>query len=485
MAGVSTVNTNLTVEQPNRMSIGDMLNIARGVQEYKQAQALNPLAIEEAKAKLSTSQTGAEKARRTLEPEVSQAESLAKGALQTTESGGLDLATKKQKAIAQNYVTFMFDPDVVQAANNPSKVDTKTLVKKVTDWGILQGKETGIDEETTKKLIQPYIDIAQNNPQELQNYLKQRHILGVSPEQVKGEITPSGIEVSNNQQRKVINTNPFANNVRQGEAISGTETNLLPPVGSKAIAQSNDKSNFAPGTEYTLPTSGSPSYVTALPQSFVDKQAIVTEDFKNVQQQASGAQATVGILQDLKELAPKAATGAGADRKAFAIKAAAALGIKVDPQTMNEAAYTDLFNKESNMLSNMPGMTDAARAMSVMSNPNNKMDIRAIQKAADLLIARNKMILLEQGVKSKLQNQPDIYLDVKEKLDRIKDPRAIAFMSMPAEDKKNIWAGLAIDSNGKAAPKGSDGLTSEQREFKHKVDSLRTLDNQYNLGLTK
>ena len=52
MAGVSNVNTNLTVTNPNQMSLGDMLTMARGAQQYQQASELNPLLIQEAQQKI-------------------------------------------------------------------------------------------------------------------------------------------------------------------------------------------------------------------------------------------------------------------------------------------------------------------------------------------------------------------------------------------------------------------------------------------------
>jgi hypothetical protein len=481
MADFNVSDVASRINPPQQMSIGDMLNIARGAQAYKQANEINPLLLQEAQQKVKQSTAEANVSEKTQESRISKSSSESEQQRIAAEKAGVDLnqlyEDLKSRAFGGLLANPAFNP------KNPDKDGMKVgfdnAVELLKAYKVPTGEEY---KDQVHKLIE-------ENPQAIIQKINDRVNARQESAAQGTQLNAPYTAINNNQGTILTRTSPY----QQGAPSQFVQSELAPtteitisneqqaaqyrqPIGSKVLL--GPQSGTGAGSTAKPITS-------ALPQSFNDKQAIVTEDFKNVQQQASGAQATVGILQDLKELAPKAATGAGADRKAFAIKAAAALGIKVDPQTMNEAAYTDLFNKESNMLSNMPGMTDAARAMSVMSNPNNKMDIRAIQKAADLLIARNKMILLEQGVKSKLQNQPDIYLDVKEKLDRIKDPRAIAFMSMPAEDKKNIWAGLAIDSNGKAAPKGSDGLTSEQREFKHKVDSLRTLDNQYNLGLTK
>jgi hypothetical protein len=45
-----------TLKPPTPMSLGEMLNIARGAQEYRQAQQLNPLAIQQQQQQLQTQQ---------------------------------------------------------------------------------------------------------------------------------------------------------------------------------------------------------------------------------------------------------------------------------------------------------------------------------------------------------------------------------------------------------------------------------------------
>ena len=474
MAGVSNVNTNLTVAQPNQMSISDMLTMARGAQSYQQAGELNPLLIQEAQQKIRSATAEANVAEETQAPKISKAKTEAESALVNLSSAQVDNLKKHSTLVTQGIQALMTKPDLTNddIINAATELNANVGGDEKSLKNSLQGIPTGADGKPA-------------SPLELKSFLAKKLASTLDTQAQLDKLYPApAMQNVGSGTQPVAPGNPLLTGVAAGTPQGEFIANKL-PVGTEGVAEPNNAFGFPVGTYYKIDANGKPVIITKLSQSYEDKRNIVAEDYKNVQQQASGAESTIGILQDLKEVGRKAATGAGADREAFAIKVASALGLKVDPKTMDKAAYTDLFNKESNMLSNMPGMTDAARAISVMSNPNNKMDIRAIEKASDLLIARNKMILLEQGVKSKLQNNPDAYLDVKEKLDRIKDPRAIAFMSMPSQDQKNIWNGLAVDSNGRAAPKGKDGLTSEQREFKNKVDSLRALDNQYNLGLTK
>ena len=53
MADFSVTPLAQTLKPPARMSLGEMLNFASGVQQYKQAQELNPLAVQRAGAELS------------------------------------------------------------------------------------------------------------------------------------------------------------------------------------------------------------------------------------------------------------------------------------------------------------------------------------------------------------------------------------------------------------------------------------------------
>jgi len=474
MANVSNVNTNLTVAQPNQMSLGDLMTMARGAQAYQQAGELNPLLIQEAQQKIRSATAEANVAEETQAPKISKAKTEAESALVGLSKAQLENMWTHTTGVVQQLQLMKNDPNLnldsivgkAKEINENMNGDDKSLKQSL--LGLPQGEDGNPPSKT-----------------ELQSWLAQKEASMLSTQAQIEKIYPAPtFQNVGSGTQPVSGANPLLTGVAAGTPQGEFIANNL-PVGTEGIAEPNNAFGLPVGTYYKIDANGKPVIITKLSQSYEDKRNIVAEDFKNVQQQAGGAESRIGIYQDLKQLAPRASTGAGADRKAFAIKVASALNLKVDPQTMDEAAYTDLFTKESNMLSNTPGMTDAARVLSQMSNPNNKMAEKAIQKAADLMIAREKMSLLEQGIKSKLQNNPDVYLDVKEKLDRIKDPRAIAFMSMPADEAKNIWAGLAVDSNGRAAPKGPDGFTSEQREFKRKVDSLRVLDNQYKLGLTK
>ena len=159
MAGVSVpqiasnfrpVATEIKPIQPSGlggMSLGDIVNMGATVQAFEKQKELMPYQIESAKAE--------------------------------TESKQLQTASQKQQAIGASFVSRINNPLIVAAEANPNSVDRQALAKSMEQWGVQQGKDLGLDPETTAKLSQPYIQMAIENPGQLRQYLKERHIAGL------------------------------------------------------------------------------------------------------------------------------------------------------------------------------------------------------------------------------------------------------------------------------------------------------------------
>ena len=302
MADFRTDTSAIKVEQTKPMTLSDMLNIGKQTYELSRLKELYPAIIAKEQAQSKTAQIEQQKAERTLEPSVKQAEI-------KTESEGLDLATKKQSLISSAYVSKIYDPMIVNAAKNPNSVNKNELVKNITQWGIQQGKEAGVDQETTMKLIQPYIDVAQNNPAQLQEYLKQRHILGLSTESRTSALTPSGIQVNTGAGGYTTATNPFGG-VPQGQAIPGTQfTQKVSPQritvnGIEGTLDANQ--NFIPLGSQTTPANAPQPNVISKPNEPVtpikEKPEIITGETKVL--------STAGVpqLNDQQKQAYEAAT---------------------------------------------------------------------------------------------------------------------------------------------------------------------------------
>jgi hypothetical protein len=92
----------LGVKSPQGMSLGDMLNIARGAQEYQQAQQMNPLALQKAQAEANVA-TGTEK------PRISQATSQAETARIEALKANYGLDESEHSAFAKILGGFAYD----------------------------------------------------------------------------------------------------------------------------------------------------------------------------------------------------------------------------------------------------------------------------------------------------------------------------------------------------------------------------------------
>jgi hypothetical protein len=62
----------LKVNTPQQMSLADMLSVARGAQDYKQRQKLNPIEVQQAESVLQQNLAAEELAKKTLQPKIEQ-----------------------------------------------------------------------------------------------------------------------------------------------------------------------------------------------------------------------------------------------------------------------------------------------------------------------------------------------------------------------------------------------------------------------------
>jgi hypothetical protein len=67
MADFSVTPIAQNLKPPAQMSLGEMVNLARGAQEYQQAQKLNPLAVQQQQQQLQTQQQQLQTLQQTFE----------------------------------------------------------------------------------------------------------------------------------------------------------------------------------------------------------------------------------------------------------------------------------------------------------------------------------------------------------------------------------------------------------------------------------
>lgn len=137
------------------MTLNELVGLSRNVMETSRLAELYPELIKKTKAETSSAETGAAKS-------------------------AMDLRLAKVKSISDGQISMIMNPLIQQAEADPNSVDRKALVDLVTQNAIIQSKNAGIDwEKEGKELARPYIEMATNNPGNLMQFYKERHMAGL------------------------------------------------------------------------------------------------------------------------------------------------------------------------------------------------------------------------------------------------------------------------------------------------------------------
>lgn len=104
----------LKVNTPQGMSLGEMLNTARGIQEYKQKQKLNPIELQQAQSVLEQNLAAEELAKKTLGPKIKQQQYITESAGTQLNTQQLENTRKHTENIIQNISTLLTKPDLTR-----------------------------------------------------------------------------------------------------------------------------------------------------------------------------------------------------------------------------------------------------------------------------------------------------------------------------------------------------------------------------------
>jgi hypothetical protein len=260
MADFSVNPVAQNIKPPTPMSLGDMLNLARGAQEYQQAQQLNPLAVQRSAAELSRLQqltpeelrraqaeadraaTEATVSEKTADPRISQSKSAASSSESTAEQDRLKLFGQKQKLIADSQISMINHPLVIAAEKNPNSAMVQPLMNLIKQNGMSMARDLGINSAEAEKLLQPYLDVAAKDPSAVRGFFKQRHIQGLDDSARTAALQPSGVGVTSGVESQVISTNEFGA-TPVGTAIPGTTIKQLLMPGEQLV-QDNTGNQF-------------------------------------------------------------------------------------------------------------------------------------------------------------------------------------------------------------------------------------------------
>src|SRR6267378_4945885 len=215
------------------------------------------------------------------------------------------------------------------------------------------------------------------------------------------------------------------------------------PVGSQYFDTASNRTMTISGPGRSMPASA----ILGQPEAIGGTVGTINKDWDQTVASASNAQRDIGILQTIKQLAPAAATGPGADRRLLIDKLAGALGM--DSRQM-QATATDELAKNQNMLALAGGNTDAARMLAEVANPNWHMTKEAIAGTADQLISQRAAAVAKQKYLAPAKaaadaGHPEGYVAGLQRWSEMGDPRAFQYQHMSAGEKAKLKQSMKPD----------------------------------------
>jgi len=238
MADFSVSPIAQNVKPPASMSLADMVNLARSGQAFQQAQQINPLEVQKSRTELSRLQqlipeelaraqaeanravTEADVSEKTAGPRIDTSKSAASSSASTAEQDRIKLFAAKQKKINDSQISMINNKLILDAEKNPNAVDKLALINLVRQNGMNMAKDLDIKPDEAMKLLQPYLDIAINDPGRLRGFLKERHIQALDDASRTAALQPSGIAVDYGTGGYYASTNEFSQ-FRPGVALPG------------------------------------------------------------------------------------------------------------------------------------------------------------------------------------------------------------------------------------------------------------------------
>ena len=210
-------------------SLAQLMSIAQGAQAYQQAQQLNPLQLQQAQQLLEQAKVGTEKAKRTLEPEVSSKESEAKRLAIEAEKAGIDAKAHYANQARGVYGGFVTDADFVNG-------NSKKMVEK------LNGAKDYLEDIGIpmhgSKMHEKLVDMAKKDPAQAYQTLLQGLNIASGPQNQFNQV--SGYQNAPVYKGQIPGQTDQSNaNIQTGQVVApqGVQTQQMSlPVESQPIA---------------------------------------------------------------------------------------------------------------------------------------------------------------------------------------------------------------------------------------------------------
>jgi hypothetical protein len=236
MADLSVRPVATDIKPMQGMSLAEMMNFARGAQQFQQAEQLLPMQLEYYQSQLGV-QRGTEAAQiKKAQEEASRAETEARrsgvelrkteetaqdvierakaesGLAQTQEQEAkLKLQSQKLDLIVDKATTLYTHPLVIKSAKDPkfAQENKQQLTNLLKTYVEKQGQSLGLSKEEIKKFGEEYINEATNNPQNVQRFLGDKLIAQLDAKSRTDAMLGKGVERTFGSGAAVVETSPF------------------------------------------------------------------------------------------------------------------------------------------------------------------------------------------------------------------------------------------------------------------------------------
>ena len=462
-------------------SLADMVNIARGAQQYQQAAQINPLALQQQQQATRTGEIALsveeqkDKERINMQRVMTDpslystngkydptkataiatqvapltglsylkdmagsfgAQETFKTAATGAESSAMDFATKQVNAVANRLTSLINNPLIITAEQNPQAIDPARLTAVVKKYGEEQAATMGIPKEKADQLLQPYLEQATQNPAGIRQFLKDKLLSTLDQGSRLTAMQPTGVGVTTGAGGATVQTGQFGP-YTPGQALPGTTFETQIPPTAEVVSPTGTKQMIGPMSQRgttPLVTNLGPAQTALLGAGG----ATISADFATTVKEAAEAPSRVAIFQNIKKFAPDSFTGVGGQRKELAAGILNAVGI---PAYEQEKVNTEELAKNSALLALAGGNTDAARALAEIATPNKKLNEKAILAIADQMIGIENMKIAKSNYLTPAQNDATQYGQRKLQFDQIADPRI--FQEMTAQDVAKLKASMS------------------------------------------
>ena len=455
---------NVNYAKPQTTSLGEMVNLAGGIQNFQQAQQMNPLALEKAQIEnqvlkqknderlklqefTSNPNNWQTNGRIDMEKINSVIPKIAPltGADVISSLSGLHKSQTEAASAKQSLTQSerLLIGNVDQSLGLMGINDPRQIIKAY--QGLIKSNP---DNPSLERMINSRIDMlnkAQPGPHITKDLLSESASLLSIPQQ-RAEFAPKVSLTSTGSELKETLTTPMS---PSGQAPNIRMTGAAEPLtigpGQPQVAVEGNPYGLPVGTTYIPPSAATkqqaPMVTGLAPQvssTIGANTTIANQDWEQTYKEAREAQPRIAIFQNIKKLAPDAFTGVGGERKKLAAGILNAAGI--DAYTAENTA-TDELAKNTRLLALAGGNTDAARAMAEIANPSNKMTLTAIKEVSDQMIGAERLREKRAEYLGQFRNDPVKYQEKSQLFNQFADPRI--FQEMTPEQVAKLKASMS------------------------------------------